>query len=131
LELAAAKFDQGVVAALVGAAPVRFAGGGVRDGRGQAVQGGGDDRPAEGVEVAADVPAGTVLVRADRQAAFAVRGLLSFQVFALIPCLGAFGVDAFSQPPPDQGQGGRVEDRAVPDHQRLRRRDNAPVEVGG
>ncbi len=129
--MAAAEFDQGVVAALGGAAPVGLPESVGRDGRGQAVQGGGDDGPAEGVEVAADVAAGAVLVRADRQAAFAVRGLLSFQVFALIPCLGALGVNAFSQPPPDQGQGGRVEHRAVPDHQRLRRRDHARVQVGG
>lgn len=85
--MASAQFLQGVVAALGGAAPTWLSGGGVRDWRGQAVEGCGDDCAGLRVEVAAQEPSGAVLVQADRQAPFGVRGFLAFEEFLLVSCL--------------------------------------------
>ena len=95
MELSTAQFDQGVVAALGRAARVFLPGGAGRDRGGQPIQGRGDDRGTLGVEIAADVPAGPVLVPDQGQAALVVGGLLPFEEFLLVPRLGAFGIDAF------------------------------------
>ncbi len=58
-------------------------------------------------------------------------GLLRVEEALLIAGLNPFGVDAFGQPASDQGQLGRVEGLAVPDHQRLTGGSELGADIGG